>query len=66
MNYTQLDFKFEASNDEKYKVDSIRDSVVYAKELTTGQLLELYNLILWKSYPDKENTWEPASAIQYL
>ena len=28
----QLDLEFEAGNNEEYKVDSIWDSVVYAKE----------------------------------
>ena len=35
MNDTQLDFEFEASNNEEYEVDGIRDSMVYAKESTT-------------------------------
>ena len=32
MNDTQLDFKYKAGNGEKYKVDSIEDSVVWAKK----------------------------------
>ena len=36
VNDTQLDFKFEAGNDKEYKVDSIWDSTVYAKESITG------------------------------
>ena len=61
----QLDFKFEAGNNKEYEVDGIWDSTVYAKE-SAGQLPGLYYLVLWKSYPEKENTWEPALAIQYL
>ena len=51
----QLDYKFEAGNNEKYKIDGIEDSVVYAKESITSQLPELYYLILWKDYFEKEN-----------
>ena len=65
MNNTQLNFEFEASDNKEYKVESIKDSAVYAKE-SAGQLLELYYLVLWKGYPEKENTWEPALAIHHL
>ena len=66
VNDTQLYFEYETSNDKKYKVDGIEDSTVYAKESTTGQLSELYYLVLWKGYPEEENIWEPALAIQHL
>ena len=66
MNDTQLDFKFEASDNKEYKVDGIWDSVVYARESATGQLPGLYYLVLWKGYFEEENTWEPALAIQQL
>ena len=65
MNDTQLDFKFKASNGKEYKVDGIQDSAVYTKE-SAGQLPGLYYLVSWKGYPEEENTWEPASAIQHL
>ena len=42
----QLDFKFEASNYYEYKDDSIKNSAVYAKKLSTKQLPGLYYLIL--------------------
>ena len=45
VNDTQLDFKFEAGNDEEYKVDGIQDSAVYAKKSTTSQLPKLYYLV---------------------
>ena len=61
-----MQLEFEAGNDKKYEVDSIRDSAIYAKESTTGQLPGLYYLVLWKSYPKEENTWELALVIQHL
>ena len=39
--------------------------MVYARE-SARQLPGLYYLVLWKSYPEEENTLEPASAIQHL
>ena len=49
----------------EYEVEAICDSAVYATE-SAGHLLGLYYLVFWKSYPEKENTWEPALAIQHL
>ena len=54
MNDMQL--KFEADNEKEYKIDGIWDSVVYAKESTTGQLPKLYYLVLWKGYLEEKNT----------
>ena len=59
--------KFEGNgNGEKYEVEAIWDSAVYAKELKGGHLLGLYYLVSWKSYLEEKNTWEPSSAIQHL
>ena len=58
--------EFETGNNEKYDVEGIWDSVVYTKELATGHLPGLYYLISWKGYHKKENTWEPALAVQHL
>ena len=61
MNNIQLEF--EAGNDKEYKVDGIQDTAIYAKESVIRQLPGLYYLVSWKSYPEEENTWEPASLI---
>ena len=61
----QLNFKFEAGDNKEYKVKGIQDSAVYARE-SVGQLLRLYYLVLWKSYLEEENTWEPVLAIQHF
>ena len=50
-----MQLEFEAGNDKKYEVDGIWDSTVYVRE-SARQLLELYYLISWKGYPEKENT----------
>ena len=58
-NITKLD----ASDDsKKYKIESIRDSTVYAKKLV-GYLLGLYYLVSWKKYLKEENTWEHILAV---
>ena len=65
-NTTQL-AELDAGDDKggEYEVEAIRDSAVYARE-SAGYLPGLYYLISWKSYPEEENTWEPASAVQHL
>ena len=62
---SQLEFEDNGEGKE-YEVEAICDSTVYVKELKSGQLPGLYYLIFWKDFPEEENTWESASAIQYL
>ena len=59
----QLDFEFKIGNNKEYKINVIWDSTVYSKKLITNKLSIIYYLILWKSYPKKENIWEPALMI---
>ena len=53
-------------NSEKYKVEAIWDSAVYANKLKSGYLPGLYYLIAWKGYSKEENTWESLSTVQHL
>ena len=57
--------EFEPGNDKEYEVETIQESAVYSKE-ENGHLLGLYYLVAWKSYPEKENIWEPSSAVMHL
>lgn len=50
-------FEFEEGGDgEEYEVEEICDSAVYSRE-SEGQLPDLCYLVLWKGYPEEENTW---------
>ena len=58
--------KFEpGDNNKEYKVEAIRDSAVYAKEVD-GYLPGLYYLVALKGYPKEENTWKSSSTVMYL
>ena len=65
VNDMQLDFKFEIGDDKKYDVVDIWDSTAYTRK-SVGQLPRFYYLVLWKSFSEKDNSWEPAMAIQPL
>ncbi len=56
-NNTRLEPKkeFEAIDNKKYEVKIIIDSAIYSKEMTNGQMLGLYYLILWKSYSEEKS-----------
>ena len=64
-NVTKLDTGDNKSGE--YKVGSIYDSKVYTREPKFGyHLPRLYYLIIWKRYPEKDNTWEPVLAVQHI
>ena len=68
MNEKVRQIKFDAGDNEsrKYKMEIIRDSAVYVKESESGHLPGFYYLVSLKEYPEEENTWEPASAVQHF
>ena len=49
--------EFEPGNDKEYKVEAIWNNAVYTKE-ANGHLLELYNLVTWKSYLKEKKIFE--------
>ena len=57
--------EFDTGNNEKYEVEAIIDSAVYAKEAEV-YLPGLYYLVSWKSYLEEKNTWELSSAVMHL
>ena len=62
----QMEFDAGDNDGGEYEVEAIRGSAVYARESESGHLPGLYYLVSWKGYPEEENTWEPASAVQHL
>ncbi len=64
--WVETTIELDKGNSEEYKVETICDSKVYAKESDSGQLPSLYYLVLWKDYLEEENTWEPTSAVLHL
>lgn len=61
----KLESELNTRKDKEYKVEVIKDSIVYA-EFAKSQLLDLHYLVSWKSYSENKGTWEPDSAILYL
>lgn len=45
----ELKWEFDIWEDKKYKVEIIKDSVVYTKAIE-GQLSGIYYLVFWKGY----------------
>ncbi len=57
--------EFEAGDNKEYEVEAIIDSTVYGQQ-ANDQIPGLYYLVLWKGYPEEENTWEPSLAVIHL
>ncbi len=51
----EKDLEFKAGDDKEYKVKAIIDSAVYGQQ-ANDQMPGLYYLVLWKGYPEEENT----------
>ncbi len=58
----EKDVEFEAGGNKEYEVEAIIDSAVYDQQ-ANNQMPSLYYLVLWKGYPDEENTLEPSLAV---
>ncbi len=58
--------EFEAGDNKEYEVKAIINSAVYGQQANNSQILVLYYFVLWKSYPEEENPWEPSSVVIHL
>ncbi len=61
----EKEVEFEAGDNKEYEVEAIIDSAVYCQQ-ANDQMPGLYYLVLWKDYPEEENTWKPSSAVIHL
>ncbi len=59
------ELELEAGGNKEYEIKAIMDSAVYGQQ-ANDQMLGFYYLVLWKGYPEEENTWEPSSAVIHL
>lgn len=57
--------ELEANGNKEYKIKAIQNNAIYAKKVD-GQLSELYNLVVQKSYLKDENIWKLTTVIIYL
>ena len=57
--------EFEPGDNKEYKMETILDSAIYAKE-ADRQLPELYYLVAWKGYPEEKSIWELFLAVIYF
>ena len=58
--------ELQVGNKEKYEIEAIWDSAVYASKSESGLLPGLYYLVAWKGYLKEKNTWKQSSAVQDL
>ena len=57
--------EFNVGNYKKYKVKTIRNSTVNAKE-AERHLQDLYYLVFWKNYSEEKSNWETFSTVMHL
>lgn len=50
-------------NSNEFVIKTIENNTVNANKLKLGQLSAFYYLVVYMSYPKKENTWEPLSTV---
>ena len=62
----EKELEFEAVDNKKYEIKVIIDSMMFNQQANNNQMPGFYYLVLWKNYPEEENTWEPLSAVIYL
>lgn len=48
--------ELDLGKNKEYKVNTIKDSVVYVNVIARGQLTGLYYLVSWKDYLENEST----------
>ena len=60
------ELEFEARDNKEYEVKAIINNAVYGKQANNDKMLGIYYFILWKDYPEEENTWEPLLAVIHL
>ena len=53
--FPELEPEFDVGDNKEYKLEAIKNSIVYAKE-AKGHLPGLYYLVSWKGYPKEEST----------
>ncbi len=63
---SKLEKEFKAGDDKEYEIKDIINSAMYDKEVTNKQMPDFYYLVLWKSYPESQNIYEPSTAVIHL
>ena len=53
--FSESEREFDADNNKEYEIEAIIDSAVYTKE-AERHLPDLYYLVSWKGYLEKEST----------